>query len=107
MNYLRTHVCQFATLGALALTGLCIVMALHCTERWAMLLNAFLAGANFANALYIAREIGTQRRITELTEGCNRLNQASIMLRYSLMNDGWEATSERPFRSDLDKPRMH
>lgn len=105
MNYLRTHVCQLATLGGTVLMLLCVGMAVISTERWAMMLNAFFAGANLVNALYIADLIRTRRRIKELTDGCNRLNQASLALRYSLMGDGWEATAERPYR--YEKPSMH
>lgn len=111
MNYLRTylqaHICHFSTICGLALTGICVVMAVRSTERWPMMLDAFFAGANLVNALYIADLIRTRRRIKELTDGCNRLNQASLALRYSLMGDGWEATAERPMRSDYNKPSMH
>ncbi len=105
MNYLRTHVCHLSTIVGIALAGLCAGMAVHSSERWPMMVYAFFAGGNLVNALYIADLIRSRKSIRELTDSANRLTQASIMLRYSLMNDGLDATGEQPMRSD--KPSMH
>lgn len=107
MNYLRAHICHLATLAGFALTALCVFMAVRSTERWPIMLDAFCAGANLVNALYIADWIRERKRINDLTDSYNRMNQASIMLRYSLMSEGWDTTAEHPILSDYDKPSMH
>jgi hypothetical protein len=93
---------QLIRICSLAMAGIAFGLAMLATERWAIMLLSFVAGANIAGVGSVTGALRMRKRIKEQTDSYNRMNQASMMLRYSL-SDSWDSTEEQPVRSEYDR----